>query len=176
MSECYHSPLAGTRGAGEAPAVVAQRRLYFGSWRPWIMGIALMLGAEGCATRQAANQRAIIDRVEQFHAAIREGDAAKYVDVFTDDFLFTWSRDGRIYSRDEIVPNVVPTPDFAPLLDQYVVRLHGRAAVLSVRVRKEASDPGVRVTFSCVKRGGVWKVMATHSTTIVPGSDSDDEG
>jgi hypothetical protein len=129
----------------------------------------LFAASAGCATSAEADRRALLARVDQFHASIRDGDPDGYADLFTDDFLFTWSRDGQIYAKEVILPNVVPTPDFQPVVDEYLVRNYGKAAVVSFRVRKDPSDVGVRVTFSYVKRRGVWKVMASHSTKIVEG-------
>jgi hypothetical protein len=138
--------------------------------------VLLALAASvGCASSNPADREALLARVDQFHVAIRDGDPQSYADLFTEDFLFTWSRDGQLYSKEVILPNVVPTPDFRPLIDEYQVRAYERAAVVSFRVRKETTDPGVRVTFSYVKQRGVWKVMASHSTAIVEGRADEPE-
>lgn len=136
-----------------------------------LLAVPVLLAA--CASTASdpdADRAALLARIDQFHDSIRDGDKAAYADVFTDDFLFTWSRDGQIYAPETIFPNVVPTPDLSVIVDEQLVRLHGDAAAVSFRVRKaEAADePGVRVTFSYVRKSGVWKVMATHSTKIVP--------
>jgi hypothetical protein len=119
------------------------------------------------ATDATAGRAQLLARIDQFNAAIRQGDKQAYGDVFVDDFVFTWSRDGQIYDRATILPNVVPTPDFAPLVDQELVRIHGDSAVVNYRVRKQPGDAGTRVTFSYARIGGVWKVVASHSTAIV---------
>jgi hypothetical protein len=122
-----------------------------------------------------AEQRALlIQKIEDFHRSIREGDKEGYAGVFTDDFVFTWSRNGQIYDKESILPNVVPTPDFHPLVDELLVRIHGDAAVLNFRVRKSEGEgePGARVTFSCGRVGDEWKVLASHSTPIVVDEDA----
>lgn len=130
----------------------------------------LVLLAAGCATQERpsadADRERLLARVTQFHDAIREGDKDAYADVFVDDFVFTWSRDGRLYDREAILPNVVPTPDFAPLVDEEIVRIRGDAAIVCFRVRKSADDTGARVTFSCARIDGAWKVLASHGTPI----------
>ncbi len=110
----------------------------------------------------------LIAKIDQFNRSIREGDKEGYGDVFVEDFVFAWSRNGQIYDREAILPNVVPTPDYAPLVDELIVRTYGDAAIANYRVRKNPDDAGARVTFSYVRIDGEWKVMASHSTKIVP--------
>ena len=109
----------------------------------------------------------LLARIQQFNDAIREGDVEKYADVFVDDFVFTWAPDGQIYSPESIFPNVVPTPDHAPTVDEVVVRTLGDAAIVNVRMRQPPNELGVRVTFSFARVDGVWKVLAYQSTQIV---------
>ncbi len=145
------------------------------------LALALAAALATCAppTEPAADadrdRAALLARIEQFNSAIREGDKEKYADVFTPDFVFTWSRNGQIYDRETILPNVVPTPDYAPLVDEEIVRVHGDTAVTNYRVRKKEGDAGVRVTFSCARIDGVWKVVASHSTAIVTEDDAPDK-
>lgn len=115
-----------------------------------------------------SDRQQLLDKIEQFNSAIREGDKQKYSDVFTDDFIFTWSRNGRIYTREMILPNVVPTPDYQPIVDEILIRVHGDSAIVNYRVRRKEQDTGTRVTFSYSRIKGEWKVIATHSTQIVP--------
>lgn len=115
----------------------------------------------------SADRAAILATIEQFNRSIREGDKAGYGDLFVEDFLFTWSRNGQLYDRAAILPNVVPTPDHRPLIDEVEVRIYGDAGVVSFRSRASAGEPGARVTFSCARIGEEWKVMASHSTLIV---------
>jgi len=126
---------------------------------------------EQSAPSAASDHEQLIARVDQLHDAIREGDKEKYADVFVDDFVFTWSRNGQIYDRASILPNVVPTPDFAPLVDETLVRIYGDSAIVNVRVRQKPEDAGARVTFSYARIDGVWKVVASHSTPIVIAHD-----
>ena len=94
--------------------------------------------------------------------------------MFVDDFVFTWSRNGQIYDRESILPNVVPTPDYAPLVDEEIVRIYGDSAIVNYRVRKAEDEPGARVTFSYARVGDEWKVVASHSTPIVVDDKSGD--
>jgi hypothetical protein len=133
--------------------------------------LLLLVALASCATPgapdAAADRAALVARIDQFNDAVREGDKDKYADVFVDDFVFTWSRDGQIYDREAILPNVVPTPDFAPLVDELIVRVYGDSAIVNYRVRKTPGDAGARVTFSYARIDGVWRVVASHSTPIV---------
>ncbi len=115
----------------------------------------------------SADRAAILATIEQFNRSIREGDKAGYGGLFVEDFLFTWSRNGQLYDRAAILPNVVPTPDHSPLIDEVEVRIYGDAGVVNFRSRSSAEEPGARVTFSCARIGEEWKVMASHSTMIV---------
>lgn len=140
---------------------------------------ASLFALTSCATRAATSpdedREQLIARVDQFHDAIREGDKEKYGDVFVEDFVFTWSRNGQIYDRATILPNVVPTPDFAPLVDEALVRIFGDSATVTFRVRQKPEDAGARVTFSCARIDGVWKVVASQGTPIVIADESADE-
>lgn len=137
-----------------------------------------VLALAACATSPtptaAEDRAALLAKVEQFNSAIREGDKQKYGDVFVDDFVFTWSRNGQVYDRATILPNVVPTPDFEPLVDEVIVRTYGDGAIVNYRVRKQPEDAGARVTFAYARIDGEWKVMASHSTTIVEAPESED--
>ncbi len=115
----------------------------------------------------AEDREALLARIDQFNSTIREGDKDGYADVFVDDFVFTWSRNGQIYDRESILPNVVPTPDYNPLVDEHIVRIYGDSAIVNYRVRKEEGEDGARVTFSYARIDGGWKVVASHSTPIV---------
>lgn len=125
-----------------------------------------------CSTQPVAqdtdDRAQLLARVEQFNRSIREGDRQGYADVFVDDFVFTWSRNGQIYDRETILPNVVPTPDHDPVADEFIVRTYGDSAVVNFRSRKDPGDAGVRVTFSYARVGGEWKVVSSHSTAIIP--------
>jgi len=134
-----------------------------------------LLGSLVSCSTPAADRAQLVAKIEQFNSSIREGDKQKYGDVFVEDFIFTWSRDGQIYDRATILPNVVPTPDFAPIVDELLVRTYGDSAVVNYRVRKEPEDDGVRVTFSYARIDGEWKVMASHSTAIVIEEEVDDD-
>jgi hypothetical protein len=128
-----------------------------------------------CATPSAAEDREhLVARIEQFNSAIREGDQQKYADVFVDDFVFTWSRNGQIYDREAILPNVVPTPEYDPIVDELIVRTYGDAATVTYRVRQKPEDAGARVTFSYGRIDGVWKVLASHGTKIVEPEETED--
>jgi hypothetical protein len=135
--------------------------------------LPLLLILTSCATPSTtprsddADRELLIAKIEQFNSAIRAGDKAQYGDVFVEDFLFTWSRDGQIYDRATILPNVVPTPDYDPLVDEILVRIHGDSAAINYRVRMKPEDTGVRVTFSCARIDDEWKVLASQSTVIV---------
>lgn len=117
---------------------------------------------------QTEDRQLLLDKIEQFNSAIREGDKEKYSDVFTDDFIFTWSRNGQNFTKEMILPNVVPTPDFNPIVDEVEMRQYGDSAIVSFRTRQKAKDAGVRVTFSYSKIKGKWKVTSSHSTIIIP--------
>jgi hypothetical protein len=138
---------------------------------------ALPCALVSCATppTDAADRAQLIARIDQFNSAIRGGDKQQYADVFVDDFVFTWSRNGQLYDRETILPNVVPTPDFDPTVDEVIVRIYGDSAIVNYRVRKEPGDAGARVTFSYARIDGVWKVVASHSTTIVPADEAEVE-
>ncbi|WIO74163.1 nuclear transport factor 2 family protein [Porticoccaceae bacterium LTM1] len=114
------------------------------------------------------DRQLLLDKIEQFNSAIREGDKQKYSDVFTDDFIFTWSRDGQNYTKEDILPNVVPTPDYNPIVDEIEMRQYGNSAIVSYRVRLKPEAAGSRATFSYCKINGEWKVISSHSTKIVP--------
>ncbi len=131
----------------------------------------LVACATPCRSSDTADRAQLVAKIEQFNSAIRDGDRQRYGDVFVEDFVFTWSRDGQIYDRAKILPNVVPTPDYDPIVDELLVRIYGDAAVVNFRVRKNAEDAGARVTFSYGKIDGAWKVLASHSTTIVTGTE-----
>ena len=134
--------------------------------------ILCLLLLAGCATPQAPSaeldREQLLARIAQFNDSIRDGDKEGYADVFVPDFVFTWSRNGQIYDRESILPNVVPTPDHAPLVDEEIVRIDGDTAIVNYRVRRKPEDAGARVTFSYARIDGVWKVLASHSTPIVP--------
>lgn len=104
--------------------------------------------------------------VHQFYGSIRAGDRVAYADVFCEDFVFTWSGDGAVWSPESILPNVVPTPDHTVLIDEVVTRIRGDAAILNYRARDSERVAGVRVTFSLVHQDGDWKAMSYQSTTI----------
>jgi hypothetical protein len=108
----------------------------------------------------------LLARVDQFNESIRDGDVERYADVFVEDFVFTWAPDGQIYSPESILPNVVPTPDHAPIVDEVLVRRYGEGAVLNARIRQQEDEPGVRVTFSFALVEGAWKVLSYQSTQI----------
>ncbi len=141
--------------------------------------VPLILVLASCATpsmsADGGDREQLIAKIDQFNSAIREGDKQKYGDVFVEDFVFTWSRDGQIYNREMILPNVVPTPGFDPMVDELIVRIYGDSAVANYRVRKNQGDAGTRVTFSYARIDGDWKVVASHSTTIVVASEEEAE-
>lgn len=117
----------------------------------------------------------LLTTIEQFNSSIRDGDKERYGGLFVEDFLFTWSRNGQLYDRAAILPNVVPTPTHNPLIDELQVRIYGDAGVVNFRSRADDQEPGARVTFSCARIDGEWKVMASHSTLIVPEEDPPQE-
>ena len=128
--------------------------------------IALASCAGPPAATEAEDREQLLARIEQFNEAIREGDVEKYTDVFVDDFVFTWAPDGQIYAPEEIFPNVVPTPDHAPSVDELVVRIYGDAAIVNARMKQLPHEAGVRVTFSFARVESAWKVVAYQSTNI----------
>ena len=111
--------------------------------------------------------RELLARVDQFNRALRDGDVEMYSDVFADDFLFTWSENGQVFEKPELLPNVRPTPSYNPIVDQVRVRVYERAAVANFRLRLSDDEPGTRVTFSFSYEGDCWKVIAVHSTKII---------
>lgn len=121
------------------------------------------LAEDGSSTRLM-----LIAKVNQFNAAIKEGDKEKYADVFIEDMLFTWSNNGQLYSLESILPNVQPTPDFNPIVDEYRFRNFGNSAILNFRSRSSETEIGTRVTLSFVLIDGKWKVAALQSTKIIP--------
>ena len=121
------------------------------------------------------DRQQLLAKIDQFNSAIRQGDKQKYSDVFTDDFIFTWSRNGQIYNKEMILPNVVPTPDYNPIVDEVLMRQYGDSAIVNYRVRQKEQDAGARVTFSYSRINGEWKVIATHSTPIVPPEPGDEQ-
>jgi peptidylprolyl isomerase len=127
----------------------------------------LVAFATQASAQDATDRDRLLAKVEQFNAAIREGDVDKYADVFVEDFVFTWSRDGQVWSPESIFPNVVLTPDYSPLVDEVVVRINGDAAVVNYRSRTNADDSGVRVTFSFARVDGQWKAQAYQTTAVV---------
>lgn len=133
--------------------------------------LPLLAALGSCATPstpdRTGDREELVARIEQFNSAIREGDKEKYADVFVEDFVFAWSRNGQIYDRKAILPNVVPTADYDPIVDELLVRIYGDAATVTYRVRKKAEDAGARVTFSYARVDGEWKVVASHGTPIV---------
>lgn len=135
------------------------------------VGTLLLIGLASCAGPQppteAEDRQRLLQRVEQFNQAIRDGDLESYTDVFVDDFVFTWAPDGQIYSPESIFPNVVPTPDHNPDVDQIIVRIYGDAAIVNARMRQPPNEIGTRTTFSFARVEGVWKVVAYQSTQIV---------
>lgn len=137
--------------------------------------LLLVVAAASCAgpsSETPIDDRArLLDRIEQFNQAIREGDVEKYSDVFVGDFVFTWAPDGQIYTPEAIFPNVVPTPDHDPVVDEVVVRIYGDAAVVSARMRQPPNEAGVRVTFSFARVDDVWKVISYQSTQIIAPAD-----
>jgi hypothetical protein len=142
--------------------------------------LPLLVALAACGTPStpaddAADREQIVAKIEQFNSAIREGDKQKYADVFVDDFVFTWSRNGQIYDRETILPNVVPTPDFNPVVDEVIVRIYGDSAIVNFRVSKDPQAAGARVTFSCARIEGEWKVLASHSTKIVTEEEGGEE-
>ena len=141
---------------------------------PLIVALA-SCGSTPAPADDAADRDQLVAKIEQFNSAIREGDKQKYADVFVDDFVFTWSRNGQIYDREMILPNVVPTPDFNPVVDEVIVRIYGDSAIVNFRVSKDPEAAGARVTFSCARIGGEWKVLASHSTTIVTEEEGGEE-
>ena len=58
--------------------------------------------------------------------------------MFVEDFVFTWSRDGQIYSREMILPNVVPTPAFDPMVE-----------VIPPTIARRASFPRLPRSYDC---------------------------
>ena len=144
-----------------------------------LMLLPLLVALVACATpstpTNSSDREQLLAKIEQFNSGIREGDKQKYGDVFVEDFVFTWSRNGQIYDREMILPNVVPTPSYDPIVDERIVRIYGDSAVVNYRVRKNEEDAGTRVTFSYARIDGDWKVVASHSTTIVVASEEEAE-
>ena len=89
--------------------------------------MVLVVAAASCSAPPSEtaidDRELLLGRIEQFNEAIREGDLEKYSDVFVADFVFTWAPDGQIYAPQSIFPNVVPTPDHDPVVDEVVVRI-----------------------------------------------------
>ena len=129
--------------------------------------LALLAACSPPPATDAEVREQLLARVDQFNESIRDGDVDRYADVFVEDFVFTWAPDGQIYSPESIYPNVVPTPDHAPTIDELLVRRYGDGAVLNARIRQQDDEPGVRVTFSFALVDGVWKVLSYQSTQIV---------
>ena len=121
----------------------------------------------------SADREALVATIEQFNRAIRDGDKERYGGLFVEDFLFTWSRNGQLYDRAAILPNVVPTPTHSPLIDEVQVRIYGDTGVVNFRSRSDEQEAGVRVTFSCARIDGEWTVVASHSTPIVIEEDAE---
>ncbi|MEM7167454.1 MAG: nuclear transport factor 2 family protein [Planctomycetota bacterium] len=139
------------------------------------MCTVLVAVSVSCSSVGTGDRQRLIDKIEQFNRAIREGDKDKYASVFVADFVFTWSRDGQVYDREMILPNVVPTPDYQPIVDEIRTRIYGDSAVANYRVRRNLDDSGTRVTFAYARIGDDWKVVASHSTAIVNEVDSGSE-
>ena len=136
--------------------------------RPIVLSFLVLVSA--CTPPPASDSEvraALLARVDQFNESIRDGDVERYADVFVDDFVFTWAPDGQIYTPESIYPNVVPTPDHAPIVDEVLVRRYDGGAVLNARIRPQQDEAGVRVTFSFALVDGVWKVLSYQSTQIV---------
>ena len=133
--------------------------------------ILVLLCLASCGTpppaTEAEDREQLLARIDQFNESVRDGDVEKYSDVFVDDFVFTWAPDGQIYSPEDIFPNVVPTPDHAPSVDEVLVRIYGDAAIVNARMRQPPNEAGVRITFSFARVEGVWKVVAYQSTNII---------
>lgn len=140
------------------------------------MLLPLLVTLVACATPAASTdaevRELLVAKIDQFNRSIREGDRQGYADVFVEDFVFTWSRNGQIYDRETILPNVVPTPDYDPLVDELIVRIYGDAAITNYRARKNDEDAGTRVTFSYARVDDEWKVVARHSTKIVEAEEA----
>ena len=117
----------------------------------------------------------LVQKIEDFHRSIREGDKEGYAGVFTDDFVFTWSRERTDLRQGVDPPERRPDAGLPAAHGRTPVRIHGDAAVLNFRVRKSEEEPGARVTFSCGRIDGVWKVLASHSTPIVEDEDEDED-
>ena len=133
-----------------------------------ITGLFFFSAMGASASDYSPEDQQLMVKVEQFFSSIREGDKEKYSDVFTDDFIFTWSKDGHIYTKEQILPNVKPTPDYRPDISEVLIRHYGDSAIVNCRVTRNEGSM-VRITFSFARIDDEWKATAIQGTNIIDG-------
>ncbi|GAA4895307.1 nuclear transport factor 2 family protein [Ferrimonas pelagia] len=108
----------------------------------------------------------VLAQIEHINQAIREGDKVLYASVYSEDVLFTFSENGKLYPRDQLLKNVKPAPNFRPMNDEFLVHDYGHTVVVNFRSRIHEELDARRVTMTFIEQNGGWRAVAAHSTSI----------
>lgn len=139
---------------------------------------AAFILAVGCVSTPAADSRAQILRNEKeiTDAWLRHdvGAVSKY---FADDFTEV-TRSGRILKKSDILAAVASNDETETLVTDEVVTQHGRCiAIQTARIidkgRKASGEPyaiETRVMNVWILRRGEWRIVASQSTFVTPGT------
>jgi ketosteroid isomerase-like protein len=130
-----------------------------------------------CASNHDQVTRDLTKRLQDFLAAVPQGDKQVFEDFFADDVIYTRSA-GVTVNKAEIIKNVgvraanEPATTFAA--DNITVHPYGDMAVVNFRLVIHSENKGQRETTynrntgTFLKRNGKWQVVAWQSTKAPP--------
>lgn len=118
--------------------------------------------AQGQAAPASERPEDQISQLERdWLAADSKGDAARLGGIVANDFIGS-SSDGRILSKQDIIPRGGSTGSFAgAVIGETTVRVFGDAAVLMGAI-KTANSQEIRVTMVCQRRANGWQMIAAQ--------------
>lgn len=130
--------------------------------------------AKAAVTESAVSQQ-LVQRVQDFLAAVPKGDPQVFKDFFADDVIYTRSA-GVTVNKAEILRNIgvraVNEPQATYEADDFTVHPYGEMAVVNFRLIQHNVKDGkqetnyFRNTGTFLQRDGKWQVVAWQSTRV----------
>ncbi|MFZ0887602.1 MAG: nuclear transport factor 2 family protein [Candidatus Binataceae bacterium] len=138
-----------------------------------LLGVALILCAGRAPAQQARTEQQLIKLESDWAEAARKGDAVAIGKILDDKFVSTdWN--GEVQNQEQYVASLAQSRVESLTLEELSPRVSGDCAVVTGREKIKLTYRGkevggeFRFTDVFVKRGKLWKAIATHQSRIAP--------
>lgn len=140
------------------------------------MTIVVLIGtrclAAPVATAESASAVQVLHREHQYSAALLHGDVRLLASVLADGFVDT-SASGVLRDKRQLLQIIARQKPPASIREtQRRIQIYGHTAVVTVKFAVRGIDHGKpyafvgRVTDVWIRRGGIWRCVAAHSSAI----------